>query len=70
METGMANEIGRLAQGVGTRMPTGTNTIYFCNKSQIPKNKFATYGRIVATLRPNKEETHRVRLTVGGNLIN
>mgnify|MGYP004177061623 CR=1 FL=1 len=48
--TGMANELGRLAQGVGTRMPTGTNTIFFCNKSQIPNNKFATYGRIVASL--------------------
>ena len=24
-----ANDLGRLAQGVGTRMPTGTNTIFF-----------------------------------------
>ena len=28
-EISFANEIGRLAQGVGTRMPTGTNTISF-----------------------------------------
>jgi hypothetical protein len=28
-----------------------------------------TYGRFVVDVRPNKEEIHRVRLTVGGNLI-
>ena len=25
----LANDLGRLAQGVGTRMPSGTNTIFF-----------------------------------------
>ena len=29
-----------------------------------------TYGRIVEKIRPKKAETHRTRLTVGGNLIN
>jgi hypothetical protein len=28
-----------------------------------------TYGRFVVDVRPHKEEVHRVRLTVGGNLI-
>jgi hypothetical protein len=28
-----------------------------------------TYGRFVVDIRPNKTETHRVHLTVGGNLI-
>jgi hypothetical protein len=28
-----------------------------------------TYGRFVVDIRPNKTETRRVRLTVGGNLI-
>jgi hypothetical protein len=28
-----------------------------------------TYGRFVVDVRPNKEEVHRVRLTVDGNLI-
>ena len=27
--TALANDLGRLAQGVGTRMPKGNNTIYF-----------------------------------------
>jgi hypothetical protein len=66
---GFANEIGRLAQGVGTRMPTGTDTIHFIQREQVPSDRKVTYGRIVATIRPQKAETHRVRLTVGGNLI-
>jgi hypothetical protein len=35
-EHSFANEIGRLAQGVGTRMPTGTNTIFFIEKKPDP----------------------------------
>ena len=50
-------------------MKTGTNTIQFRPKSAIPKHKKVTYGRIVSSLRPHKEEQHRTRLTVGGNLL-
>ena len=64
-----ANELGRLASGVGTRIPKGTNTIQFIHVSQIPHNTRPTYGHLVTTVRPNKTENHRVRLTVGGNLI-
>jgi hypothetical protein len=35
----------------------------------VPKVKIITYGRFVVDIRPNKSEAHRVRLTVGGNLI-
>jgi hypothetical protein len=65
-----ANEFGRLANGVGTRMPTGTNTIVFISKSDVPKGRFATYAKFVCTIRPQKQEVHRTRLTIGGNLIN
>ena len=64
-----ANEFGRLANGVGTRMKHGTNTIVFITKDQVPKGRTVTYTRIVCELRPQKEEVHRTRLTVGGNLI-
>ena len=64
-----ANELGRLTQGVGQRMPTGTQTLAFINRKQVPANKKATYARIVAEIRPQKDEIHRTRLTVGGNLI-
>jgi hypothetical protein len=66
-----ANEIGRLAQGVGTRIPAAaaTNTIHFVPFTNIPRDRKVTYGRIVCSVRPQKAETHRTRLTVGGNLI-
>ena len=65
-----ANKIGRLAQGVLTSMPYGTNTIFFIPKDKVPAGRTVTYGRIAAEIRPQKAETHRTRLNVGGNLIN
>ena len=62
-----SNEFGRLAQGNGR--VDGTNTIFFIPISKIPKGRSATYGRFVTDIKPNKEETHRVRLTVGGDRI-
>ena len=66
--TSMANEIGRLAQGIGNRIK-GTNTINFIHKRDIPSHKTVTYSRIVADYRPHKSEPFRTRLTVGGNLL-
>jgi Reverse transcriptase (RNA-dependent DNA polymerase). len=64
----MGNEIGRLAQGIPGRV-TGTNTIFFIPKSAVPPKRKVTYARIVPAIRPQKEETHRIRVTVGGNLL-
>ena len=50
-------------------MPSGTNTIFFIPKEKVPAGRTVTYGIIVAEIRPQKAETHRTRLTVGGNLI-
>jgi hypothetical protein len=63
-----ANEFGWLAQGVGGRIE-GSNTILCIPRNAVPKGKVITYGRFVVDIRPNKSETHRVRLAVGGNLI-
>ena len=63
---GFSNEFGRLANGVGKRMPSGTKTIRFINKKQIPRGKKVTYGNIICDIRPQKEDPFRVRLTVGG----
>jgi hypothetical protein len=67
--TSYANELGRLTQGI--RDIPGTNTMFFIHKNDIPQDrrKDITYGRIVVTLRPQKKEPARTRLTVGGNLI-
>ena len=53
-----SNEVGRLAQGVGTSMPSGTNTIFFVPKDKVPAGITVTYGRIVAKIRPIKAKTH------------
>jgi hypothetical protein len=63
-----SSEFGRLAQGVGGRIE-GSNIIFFILHQGIPKGKVVTYGRFVVEIRTKKPEVHRVRLTVGGNLI-
>ena len=42
-----SNEIVRLAQVVGTSMPSGTNTIFFILKEKVPEGRTVTYGFIV-----------------------
>ena len=62
-----ANEFGRLSQGI--RDIPGTNTIFFINQNDVPHGRTCTYLRFVCLIRPQKEETNRTRITVGGNLI-
>jgi hypothetical protein len=64
-----ANKFGRLAQGVKTQIK-GTNTINFIHRSQVPAGCTVTYARFCANIRPQKEETHRCRITVDGERIN
>lgn len=64
-----ANELARLANGLPQCNIQGTNTISFIPHTQVPPNKRVTYGRLVVNLKPHKTETHRTRLTVGGNLL-
>jgi hypothetical protein len=69
--TSSANEFGRLAQGVGGRV-IPTNTIFFIPQHQVPmdRRKDVTYGSFVCDIKSNKAETHRTRLTAGGDRIN
>ena len=65
----LANEFCRLAQGVSKQID-GTNTMYFIPKEEVPfKTKKGTYQKIVCNIRSSKAETHRTRITVGGNLL-
>eukprot|EP00804_Cyclotella_cryptica_P029279 CCRYP_011676-RA/>CCRYP_011676-RA protein AED:0.16 eAED:0.06 QI:0/0/0/1/0/0/6/0/1468 len=67
----MCKELGRLAQGWDGS--TGTDTIFFMSHNEIkniPKDRTVTYARIVVDYRPQKDDPNRVRITVGGNLIN
>jgi hypothetical protein len=61
------DEFGRLCQGHGPDMPNGTNTMFFIPFSAVPKDKKATYLRIVAAHCPEKKTPRRIRFTVGGN---
>ncbi len=66
-----ANEIGQLAQGIGTRIK-GTNTIFFVTHQDVPvkRRKDITYGKFVCEYKPNKTKKERTRFTVGGGKIN
>ncbi len=65
------NEIGQLAQGMPGRN-TGTNTIIFIKKNQVPHDraKDVTYGLITCLVRPEKiDEPNRMRLVAGGDRV-
>ncbi|CAJ1934140.1 unnamed protein product [Cylindrotheca closterium] len=64
-------EMGRMCTGLGPKshMPTGTQTLEFIHRRDIPKDKVVTYVRIVCADRPEKAQVHRVRYTLGGDKI-
>jgi hypothetical protein len=65
------NEFGRLCQGHGMAMPTGTDTMFFIPVHDIPKGKKVTYLKIVTMYWPEKANPHRIiHFTVSGNHIN
>ena len=66
-EISFADELGQLAQGI--RGLKGTNTFIFIIKAQVPKDKKVTYGKILCEVKPDKKEKERIRLTLGGNLL-
>jgi hypothetical protein len=66
-EIGLSNELDRIFQGICDI--TGTNTTFFIDLQNIPKDRKVTYGKLVCDFKPNKTEKHRVRLTVGGDRL-
>ena len=67
---GGENEFGRLFQGFAPNEIEGLNVLEWIRKDQVLKDKFVTYPRYTASLRPEKvDEPHRVRITAGGNLL-
>ena len=63
----LSNELGRLSQGNGPVV--GNNAIVFVKKSDIPCGKKVTYANMVCDYRPLKKEKFRVRLTLGGDVL-
>ena len=72
---GTANEFGRLlARGVGLSRTAseriqGTSTMFPIRRSAVPPGRKVTYANFVCDIRPHKAETHRVRLTAGGDQL-
>jgi hypothetical protein len=64
----MANDLGRLAQGISKRRP-GTDTIFFIRTQDVPVGRKVTYCKQEASLRPTKAETHRVRNCASGDRL-
>jgi hypothetical protein len=64
---GFGNECGRLYQGIWD-IP-GTDTCFFVELTNIPKDRDITYGKIVCDYKPHKKEKERVRMTVGGDIL-
>jgi hypothetical protein len=64
---GFGNECGRLFQGI--RDIPGTDTCFFIDLKNIPKDRNITYGKIVCDYKPHKQEEERVRLAVGGDRL-
>jgi hypothetical protein len=71
----LSNEWGQaLPHGIGRNRPPkerikGTGTVSSIKKSQVPKGRVVTYANFVCDIRPQKTETHRVRMTAGGNKL-
>jgi hypothetical protein len=64
---GFGNEEGRLFQGI--RDIPGTDTCFFVELLNIPKDRNITFGKIVCDYKPYKKEKEHVRLTVGGDRL-
>jgi hypothetical protein len=50
-------------------MPSGTDTVGWICKNQVPSDHKVTYGQIVAMIRLQKAKPHRTQLTVGSGCL-
>jgi hypothetical protein len=66
-EISFGNEADHLFQGIGDIQ--GTNTCFFVELKNIPKDRQIKYGKIVCDNKPNKREKERVRLAVGDDRL-
>ena len=48
----MTNELGRLVQSVGKRIPTGSDNVHFITKDAVLKGKVAIYARVLCDILP------------------
>ena len=63
----VSNDTGCLFQGI--RDIKGIETCFFIHMHDVPQDRKVTYIHIVCKIRPQKKETHRLLLTVGGDKL-
>ena len=63
----LSNELGRLAQGIGTVQ--GNDILDFIHFNTVPSDRIVTYANMVCDIRPLKNEKFRIHLTVGGDRL-
>jgi hypothetical protein len=64
---GLVNEVGRLFKGI--REIEGTNTCFFVELTNIPKDRQIAYGKVVCDYNPHKKGKERPRFTVCGSIL-
>ena len=64
----LSNEWGRLLDGNDFGVQ-GTKTCHFISRTKVPRDRDVTYATYVCDVKPLKSETHRVRITVGGDRL-
>jgi hypothetical protein len=62
-------ELGWLAQGVSGTKGTDTIVLIRYNKIPLDRRRHITYGKMVVTYQPEKDNPNWTRLTIGGNRI-
>ena len=67
-QTTISNRKGKNRKG-NIRVGDGHSTIKFIHKHQVRRNKRVRYPRFCCDIRSQKEETHRVIMTVGGDRL-
>ena len=70
-----ANEWGRLLEfdignnHIPSERVTGTGTIFFIKKEDVPANRKVSYANYVCNILPHKTGTNCVRMTSGGDRL-
>ena len=68
-KTALVNDLGRLTQGVGTRMPEGTNTIKFICRQGIPTKKWSPTHNWSQVYGLTQKNVSCVCVTIGGDKL-
>jgi hypothetical protein len=72
-QTAFGKDFGGMCQGDNKTGMVGTDAMFVMTPQDVanmPADRLATYANIIVDFRPQKEDPYRIRICVGGNLIN